>query len=264
MMRSLWTAASGMTGQQFNINTISNNLSNVNTVGYKKQRADFEDLLYETLKVAGTPSANESVVPIGVQAGHGVKVAGTQRIYTQGNYKETGNISDITITGEGFFKIRMYDGSAAYTRDGAFIIDSNGQFVNSSGYFMDPPIVLPEGFISESVAISEQGYVTCRLPGSDIPIEAGQIELYRFVNPKGLKSIGGNLLKETVASGPEIAGIPGYDGVGQTLHKFLEMSNVNIVDEMVDMIVAQRAYELNSKAVTTSDNMLGIAANLKR
>lgn len=264
MMRSLWTAASGMIGQQFHIDTISHNLANVNTTGFKKGRVDFEDLLYQNLKVAGTPATNASVVPTGIQVGHGVKVAATQCNYNQGSLKQTENPFDIAIEGEGFFRIQLYDGSVAYTRDGTFKIDSNGQFVNSNGYFLDPHIILPEGFIRSDVSITEDGKVTCKVAGSDTPIEVGQITIYRFVNPAGLKNIGGNLLKETVASGPEIEGIPGYEGMGKLHQGFLEMSNVNIVDEMVDMIVAQRAYEFNSKAVITSDNMLGIAAGLKR
>jgi flagellar basal-body rod protein FlgG len=253
-----------MIGQQFHIDTISHNLSNVNTTGFKKGRVDFEDLLYQNLKVAGTPATNASVVPTGIQVGHGVKVAATQSNYNQGSLKQTENPFDIALEGEGFFKIQLYDGSVAYTRDGTFKIDSNGQFVNSNGYFMDPPVILPEGFLRSEVTITEDGRITCKVGGSDTPIEVGQVNVYRFVNPAGLKNIGGNLLKETVASGPEIEGIPGFEGMGKLHQGFLEMSNVNIVDEMVDMIVAQRAYEFNSKAVITSDNMLGIAASLKR
>lgn len=264
MVRSLWTAAAGMTGQQFNIDTISNNLSNVNTAGFKKNRADFEDLLYQTQKTAGTPATELTLVPVGVQVGHGVKVAATQKIYTQGSLQNTNNVSDLAIQGEGFFKVKTYDGTDAFTRDGAFKIDSNGQFVTHDGYRLDPPIVMPEGFIHDSLSISQTGAVTVKIPGQDDPIDIGQIEIYRFVNPAGMQAIGQNLLKMTSASGEPIAGRPGFDGMGQTIHKFLEMSNVAIVEEMVGMIVAQRAYEFNSKSIQTSDNMLGIAANLKR
>jgi flagellar basal-body rod protein FlgG len=264
MVRSLWTAASGMTGQQFNIDTIANNLSNVNTTGFKKNRADFEDLLYQTRRVAGTPATEVTLVPTGVQVGHGVKVAATQKVFTQGSLQNTGNVSDVAIEGEGFFRVLLYDGTYGYTRDGAFKIDSNGQFVTSNGYRLMPEIILPEGFIRETLSISQDGRVTVKVPGNDDPITVGQLELYRFVNPTGLQAIGENLFKVSAASGDPIQGRPGFDGMGKTIHRFLEMSNVSIVQEMVNMIVAQRAYEFNSKAIQTSDTMLGIAANLKR
>ncbi len=263
-MRSLWTAASGMIGQQFNIDTIANNLSNVNTTGFKKNRPDFEDLLYQTVRVAGTPATEETLVPVGVQVGHGVRVAATQKIHTQGSLQNTMNVGDIAIQGEGFFRVLLYDGTFAYTRDGSFKIDSNGQFVDSNGYRLMPPLVLPQDFIRESVSISQDGRVTTKIPGLDDPIEVGRLELYRFVNPAGLQAIGDNLFRMSSASGDPIGGQPGFDGMGQTLHRFLEMSNVEVVQEMVNMIVAQRAYEMNSRAIQTSDTMLGIAAGLKR
>jgi flagellar basal-body rod protein FlgG len=264
MMRSLWTAAAGMNAQQFNIDTIANNLSNVNTTGFKQNRPDFEDLLYHTIRVAGTPATEETLVPVGVQVGHGVRVAATQKIFTQGSLQNTENVTDIAIEGEGFFRVLQYDGNFAYTRDGAFKIDSNGQLVSSNGYRLIPEVVLPEGFIRETLAISQDGRITVNLPGLDDPVEVGQLELYRFVNPAGLQAVGDNLFVVSAASGDPIAGQPGFDGMGRTLHKFLEMSNVQVVEEMVDMIVAQRAYEMNSKAIQTSDTMLGIANNLKR
>ncbi len=264
MMRSLWTAATGMTAQQFHIDTIANNLSNVNTTGFKKNRADFEDLLYHTIKAAGTPATNISVVPTGVQVGHGVKVAAAQKLFMQGSLKQTENPFDLALDGEGFFKIKLYDGTYAYTRDGSFKIDSNRQMVTSDGYLLEPPIVFPEGFIRSEVSISEDGKVTCKIAGQDTPVEVGQIRIYRFVNPAGLKAIGANLFKITEASGPEIEGIPGYDGMAKLHQGFLEMSNVNLAEEMVDMIVAQRAYEVNSKAITTSDSMLATAIAMKR
>jgi len=264
MMRSLWTAASGMTGQQFNIDTISNNLSNVNTTGFKKNRPDFEDLLYQTIRTAGTPATEETLVPVGVQVGHGVKVAATQKLFTQGALKNTGNIGDVAIEGEGFFRVLLYDGTYGYTRDGSFKIDSNGQLVTSNGYRLMPEVILPDGFIRDTLSVSQDGRITVKVPGNDIPVDVGQLELYRFVNPAGLQAIGQNLFKVSSASGDPIAGRPGFEGMGKTLHKFLEMSNVDVVGEMVNMIVAQRAYEMNSKAIQTSDTMLGIANNLKR
>jgi len=264
MVRSLWTAASGMIGQQANIDTISNNLSNVNTSGYKRVRADFEDLIYQTLRTAGTPATEETVVPVGVQMGHGVKLAATQRQFTQGALQHTEQVSDIAIAGEGFFRVLMYDGSYAYTRDGAFEIDSNGQFVTANGYRLLPELVLPDQFIRETLAVSQDGRVTVKVPGLDEPIAVGQLELHRFPNPGGLTAVGENLFKTTPASGDAISGRPGFDGMGKTIHKMLEMSNVSVVREMVNMIVAQRAYEFNSKAIQTSDNMLGTATSLKR
>jgi flagellar basal-body rod protein FlgG len=264
MMRSLWTAASGMTAQQFNIDTISNNLSNVNTTGFKQNRADFEDLLYQTLRLAGTPATEVTVVPTGIQVGHGVKPAATQKIFTQGSLQSTGNVSDIAIEGEGFFRVLLYDGSYGYTRDGSFKIDSNGQFVTSNGYRFLPELIMPEDFLRDSIAVSQDGRVTAKVGGSDEILDVGQIEIYRFVNPTGLQAVGENLYKITNASGDAIPGRPGFDGMGKVIHKFLEMSNVSVVQEMVNMIVAQRAYELNSKAIQTSDTMLGIANNLKR
>lgn len=265
MMRSLWTAASGMHAQQFNIDTISHNLANVNTIGFKKGRADFEDLLYQKLRLAGTPSSMDTQVPTGIQVGHGVKTAATQKMYSQGSVQNTGNKFDIAIEGEGFFRIQLPDGSLAYTRDGAFKIDSNGQVVTHSGYRLVPPLIFPQGFLPESVTITKDGQVTAKVGGSDADIPVGRgIELYRFVNPAGLKNYGENLIKETPASGPAIAGQPGRRGMGQLLQGFVEMSNVKVVEEMVNMIVAQRAYEMNSKAITTSDSMLGTANSLKR
>jgi flagellar basal-body rod protein FlgG len=264
MVRSLWTGAAGMIGQQANIDTISNNLANVNTAGYKQVRTDFEDLLYQTIRTAGTPATEDTVVPVGIQMGHGVKVAATQRIFTQGALQATGNVSDLAIEGEGFFRIQMYDGSYAYTRDGAFKIDSTGRVVTSNGYWMLPDIVMPEGFLPDTVAVTKQGLVTVKLPNQDDPIDVGQIELYRFPNPVGLTAVGENLFKVSQASGDAIGDRPGFNGMGVTHQKMLEMSNVSTVKAMVDLIVAQRAYEFNSKTIQTSDNMLGTATGLKR
>jgi flagellar basal-body rod protein FlgG len=264
MVRSLWSAASGMIGQQANIDTISNNLANVNTSGYKKQRAEFEDLIYQTIRTAGTPATEDTVTPVGIQMGHGVKLAATQREFTQGALQNTEGISDIALSGDGFFRIMLYDGSYSYTRDGSFKIDSNGQMVTSNGYKVMPEIILPENFIPSTLNISQDGRVSVKVPGNDDPIPVGQIELYRFPNPAGLTAAGENAFKVSNASGDPIAGRPGFDGMGKTIHKMLEMSNVSVVREMVNMIVAQRAYEFNSKAIQTSDNMLGTATSLKR
>ncbi|MEM5947825.1 flagellar basal-body rod protein FlgG [Spirochaetia bacterium 38H-sp] len=264
MMRSLWTAASGMVGQQYHIDTVANNLSNVNTTGFKKNRVDFEDLIYQTVRMAGTPATEVTVVPTPTQVGHGVRVAASAKQFTQGALQNTGNISDIAIQGDGFFRVMLYDGSYAYTRDGSFKIDSNGQFVTSNGYRVMPDITLPEGFIPDTLSVSQDGRVTVKVPGQDDPIDVAQIQLYRFVNPSGLQAIGDNMYKVTNASGDPVGGRPGFDGMGKVMHKFLEMSNVSVVNEMVEMIVAQRAYELNSKAVQTSDSMLSTAVNLKR
>jgi flagellar basal-body rod protein FlgG len=255
-----------MIGQQANIDTISNNLANVNTAGFKKMRADFEDLLYQTVKTAGTPATEDTVIPVGVQMGHGVKLAATQRMFTQGAFQNTDNVTDMAIAGEGFFRVQMYDGSYAYTRNGAFEVDSDGRMVTPQGYWLLPDIIMPENFSPESIAVSQDGRGTVKVPGinNNEPVQVGQVELYRFPNPVGLTAVGENLFKVTNASGDPIAGQPGYDGMGSIRHKFLEMSNVSVVREMVDLIVAQRAYEFNSRTIQTSDNMLGTATTLKR
>ena len=266
MVRSLWTGAAGMIGQQANIDNISNNLANVNTVGYKRTRADFEDLLYQTIRTAGTPATEDTVTPVGVQMGHGVKLAAIQRIFTQGSLQNTENVYDMAIMGEGFFRIQMYDGSWAYTRDGTFKVDSDGRMVTSNGYWLLPDIIMPEGFLPQTITISQDGRVSVIVPQIDPneAIEVGQIELYRFPNPVGLSAIGENLFRVSNASGQPIPGRPGFEGMGRIAHKFLEMSNVSVVREMVDLIVAQRAYEFNSRTIQTSDSMLGTATALKR
>ena len=255
-----------MIGQQANIDNISNNLANVNTAGFKKMRADFEDLLYQTVKTAGTPATEDTVTPVGVQVGHGVKLAATQRMFTQGALQNTENVYDMAIQGDGFFRIQMYDGSWAYTRDGSFKVDETGRLVTSNGYWVLPDIIMPEGFLPEKITVTQDGRVSVIVPQIDLndPVDVGQIELYRFPNPVGLTAVGENLFKTTNASGQPIPGRPGYEGMGRIAHKFLEMSNVSVVREMVDLIVAQRAYEFNSKTIQTSDNMLGTATSLKR
>jgi flagellar basal-body rod protein FlgG len=255
-----------MIGQQANIDTISNNLANVNTHGYKKQRADFEDLIYQTVKVAGTPATEDTVVPVGIQMGHGVKLADTQRVFSQGALQQTEVATDMAITGEGFFRIQMYDGSWAYTRNGNFKVDSDGRMVTSNGYWLLPDISMPELFLPDSINITKDGRVSVKVPqdGDLVELDVGRIELYRFPNPVGLTAVGENLFKISNASGDPIPGRPGYEGMGQIQHKFLEMSNVAVVQEMVNLIVAQRAYEFNSRTIQTSDNMLGTATSLKR
>ena len=253
-----------MIGQQFNIDTISNNLSNVNTTGFKRNRADFEDLLYQTHLTAGTPATEETIVPVGVQVGHGVRPAATQKIFEQGSLRQTGQVGDIAIEGEGFFRLLLADGSFAYTRDGSFKIDATGQLVSSNGYRLQPETVLPEDAVRESLTISQNGEISVRIADESEPIQIGQLQLYRFVNPAGLIAIGENVFQESSASGEAIVNTPGLNGNGIVLHRFLEQSNVQVVTELVNMIVAQRAYELNSRAIQTSDTMLGIANGLKR
>ncbi|AHH14269.1 flagellar basal-body rod protein FlgG [Borrelia hermsii] len=264
MMRALWTAASGMKAQQYNVDTIANNLSNVNTTGFKKIRAEFEDLIYQTQRRAGTPATEDTVSPLGNQVGHGTKVSATHRIFGQGNLQATNLNTDVAIEGDGFYKILLPDGTYGYTRDGSFKIDANGTLVTSQGYKLLPDISFPEEYIKDSITISQEGIISVKVDENPEPIELGQIEIARFVNPAGLNAIGNNIFKETIGSGEEISGAPGSDGMGRLRQGILEMSNVSIAEEMVTMIVAQRAYEINSKAIQTSDNMLGIANNLKR
>lgn len=262
MMRALWTAGTGMVAQQANIDVISNNLANVNTTGFKKSRTDFQDLMYQTIRQAGSTTGPDTQLPTGIQIGHGVRQVSTQKLYTEGSMQQTGNSLDVAIEGDGFFQITMPDGTVAYTRDGSFKKDSQGQIVTSEGFPLEPQITIPP--TATDVSISSDGRVTATIPGQTTPQDLGQLQLARFVNPAGLESMGRNLLKETAASGTPTVASPGTDGAGTMVQKYLEMSNVQVVEEMVNMIVAQRAYEINSKAITTADEMLGQAANLKR
>jgi flagellar basal-body rod protein FlgG len=264
MVRSLWTAATGMNGQQSNLDAISNNLSNVNTTGFKQQRVEFEDLMYQNVKLAGTPATEDTVTPVGIQQGSGVKLGATQRVFAQGSLQNTGVDTDLAIVGDGFFRVQQYDGSYAYTRDGSFKVDMNGQLVTSNGLRVMPEVILPAGYDIHTLAVSDDGRVSVRVAGRNDPVDVGQLELYRFPNEVGLEASGDNLFKITNASGDAIAGRPGFEGMGVTKHKFIEMSNVSVVNEMVQMIVAQRAYEFNSKAIQTTDTMLSTAVNLKR
>ena len=262
MMRSLWTAASGMVAQQANMDVISNNLANVNTTGFKKSRTDFQDLMYQTMRQSGSTTGPDTKLPTGIQIGSGVRQVATQKIYTPGSFQSTGNETDLAIEGDGFFQISMPDGTISYTRDGSFKLDDTKRIVTSEGYPIEPPITIPT--TATAFTVSAEGVVTATIPGQTTPEEVGQLQIARFVNPSGLDSMGKNLLKETASSGTPVVGNPGTDGAGTIQQKYIEMSNVQVVEEMVNMIVAQRAYETNSKAITTSDTMLEQAANLKR
>lgn len=262
MIRSLWTAASGMMAQQLNIDVISNNLANVNTAGFKKSRADFQDLLYQTIKSPGAASSADTQVPTGIQVGLGTRPVAVQKLFMQGDFQQTGAELDMAIEGSGFFQITEPNGEVAYTRAGAFKLDGEGRVVTSDGYPMEPEITLPADAIS--VEIGADGTISVFQAGSTTPTEVGTVQLANFSNPAGLKSLGKNLFARTPSSGEAAVGIPGENGLGAISQGFLEMSNVSIVDEMVNMIVGQRAYEVNSKAITTADEMLQTATNLRR
>lgn len=262
MLRSLFIAATGMEAQKLNIDVIANNLANVNTSGFKKSRADFQDLIYQTVRSAGGTSAEGTQIPSGIQVGLGVKPVAVQKIFQQGDFSQTGNSLDLVIEGEGFFQVLMPDGTVAYTRAGAFKLDSEGRVVNSDGYPLEPGITIPANTLS--ITIGSDGKITVMQAGSTAPVEIGQIELARFMNPAGLNAIGRNLFLPTAASGEPTTATPSQDGLGTISQGFLELSNVNVVEEMVNMIVSQRAYEINSKAVQASDEMLQTANNLRR
>jgi flagellar basal-body rod protein FlgG len=262
MIRSLWTAATGMQVESTNIDVIANNLANVNTAGFKKSRVDFQDLLYDTIQPAGVDSSESTEVPTGVQIGHGSRVVSITKMFSPGEYINTKNELDLAIAGDGFFKISMPEGSSAYTRAGNFSLDSEGRIVTPDGFLLEPEIAVPTDTVSLSVGLD--GTVSVLQAGEAQPTEIGTIELYRFINPAGLKSIGKNLYLESEASGDEIAGRAGENGLGYLEQGYLEMSNVSVVDEMVNMITAHRAYELNSKIVMVSDEMLQMSNNVKR
>ena len=262
MIRSLWTAASGMQAQTSNIDVISNNLANVNTAGFKRSRVDFQDLLYETMRPPGTSTPGGGQVPTGIQIGHGTRTVATQKIFIQGDFQHTQNELDMAIEGDGFFQIVQGNGDIAYTRSGNFKIDSEGRLVSPDGFLMEPEITIPSDAMA--ISIGTDGTVSVLQPGQSVPAEVGSIELARFVNPAGLQSMGRNLYAQTAASGDPISGTPGEDGYGTIAQGYLEMSNVSVVDEMVNMITAQRAYEINSKAIQAADDMLQAANNLKR
>ena len=262
MIKAMRTAASGMVGQQMNVDVIANNLANVNTTGFKKSQVEFQDVLYQNIRKAGSATSIGSQVPVGLSIGYGTKPVSTTRQFTVGDLQLTGNPLDIAISGDGFFQIQHPDGSTAYTRDGAFKLSADGRIVNSDGYYLDPEITIPDD--ATSVSIGSDGIVQVLQVGSDTPTDIGQIELARFTNPAGLSALGRNLYVVTGASGDPITDIPTQSGLGQVDQGYLEISNVKVVDEMVNMIVAQRAYEMNSKAIQTADEMAELANSLKR
>jgi flagellar basal-body rod protein FlgG len=262
MLRALYTAATGMEAQQLNIDVIANNLANVGTSGFKKSRADFQDLLYQTAKEPGAPATGSTQVPTGIQVGLGVRPAAVNRVHIQGDFSQTTNPLDVAIEGDGMFQITLPDGSTAYTRSGAFKLDSTGAVVTSDGDPVSPQISIPEG--SESITIGSDGTVSVTLAGQSAASQVGQIQTVRFANPAGLRAEGRSLFTETDTSGPPQLGTPGEEGLGKLAQGFLESSNVSVVEELVAMITGQRAYEINSRAIAAADEMLRTAAGLGR
>jgi len=262
MMRTLFSAASGMHAQTLNMDVISNNLANINTAGFKKSRAEFQDLIYQTLREPGARSTISTEIPTGMQVGLGVKPSAVNRIFTQGNFKNTGSPLDMVIEGDGFFQITMPDGTIAYTRNGNFSLDSTGRIVTNDGDPLEPAITIPADAIS--ITIGTDGTVSVLRPGETVATEVGAIQLVKFINPAGLKSLGKNLYLNTTSSGDPIQGTPGLEGLGTIAQGYQEMSNVEIVDELVSMIIAQRAYETNSRSIRAADSMLREAISLGR
>lgn len=262
MMRALFTGASGMRGQQFRIDVTANNLANANTTGFKADRAEFTDLLYQQIRRPGGTSATGVQWPTALQVGLGVNPVATAKNFSQGNYITTDQPLDMIIEGDGFFQVQLPDGTTAYTRDGSFKRDSNGDVVTNEGLFLIPNITIPEN--ATQLNISADGTVTVNLPGQIEATQVGQITLVRFINPQGLKALGENIFAETDASGTALEDTPGQNGLGTIRQGYIEGSNVSVVDELVSLIVGQRAYEANSRSVQTSDEMLQTAVNLKR
>lgn len=260
MIKAMFSAATGMDAQQTRIAVISNNIANMNTTGFKASRAEFQDLIYETRQLPGTSSSANTANPAGIQIGSGTSVVSTQPLFTQGTLEQTAKPLDVAIEGEGFFKITVPSGTA-YTRSGSFSVDSSGQLVTQSGFPVDPSITVTQG--TTDVAISIDGKVTGRVNGGSTVTEFGTLTLNTFANPAGLESVGRNLYKETAASGAPQTGTPGTNGVGTLQQGFLEGSNVNIAEELIRMILAQRAYEMNGKVITTSDQMLSSTTALR-
>ena len=254
MIRSLWISKTGMEAQQTQLDHISNNLANVSTNGYKRSRAVFEDLMYQTLRQSGANSSEQTQLPTGLQVGLGTRAVATSRQFSQGGLQQTTNPLDVAVKGQGFFQIQMPDGTTGYTRDGSFQVDAQGQLVTNNGYVLQPGIVVPAQ--AQSVTIGGDGTVTVTLPGQSGAQTIGQIQLANFANPAGLDPKGQNLFAETSASGTPTSGAPQSNGLGSLAQGFVETSNVNVVEELVSMIQTQRAYELNSKAIQTSDQML--------
>jgi flagellar basal-body rod protein FlgG len=260
MMRALSTAATGMQAQQLNVDTIANNLANVNTPSFKKTRARFQDLLYQNLRPSGDP--RRLGPPVELAVGHGTRLALTERQFQQGTTEQTNNPLNLLIEGDGFFQIRRPDGTIGYTRDGSFFLSSEGAIVTSDGLYLEPQVILPEDV--RELQISKEGVISANFFDSSLPEEIGQLELARFLNPAGLKSLGTNLFSPTPASGAPVLGTPGVSGIGTVLSGFLEGSNVEVVEEMVSLITAQRAYEINSRSIQTADEMLSQATQIVR
>ncbi len=262
MIRALYTAATGMNAQEINVATISNNIANVNSTGYKKSRAEFQDLLYQNLRLVGTLSPNGNQIPTGSQLGLGTKLGSVAKIYTQGDFIQTQNQLDMAITGKGFFQIALPDGTIAYTRAGSFKMNNTGQVVTADGLPLEPAITVPQDALQ--ISIDQNGSVAVTQPGAVAPTVLGTIQLATFQNQAGLQAIGNNAFQQTDASGAPTVGNPNSDDRGKTQQGFLEMSNVSVVEEMVNLISAQRAYEMNSRTVQTADEMLQTANNMKR
>jgi flagellar basal-body rod protein FlgG len=256
---SLWIAKTGLDAQQTQMSVISNNLANVNTYGFKKERALFEDLLYQNVRQVGAQSTQNTTLPSGLQLGTGVRTVATEKIHSQGNIVQTQNSLDMAVNGRGYFQILMPSGELAYTRDGSFKLDSNGQIVTNGGYALEPAINVPQGALS--ITVGTDGTISVLSAGNAAPTVIGNLQLADFVNATGLEPVGENLFKESLASGAPIVGTPGQDGIGTTVQGALETSNVNVVEELVNMIETQRAYEMNSKAISTTDQMLSFASN---
>lgn len=261
MLRAMRSAASGMRAQQLYLDTVAHNLANVNTTGYKRNRVDFEDLLYQTLTPVGPTTGGSGTPPAPVQVGHGSKLADTGKIFAQGDSEQTGNPLDLLIQGDGFFQVQRLDGSTGYTRAGSLKVDGTGRLVTNQGYIVQPEVVLPTD--ATAVAISADGRVSVEQPGQTTPAEIGQILLARFVNPAGLVAEGGNLFRDAGAAGDALVGAPGESGMGTVVQGAVERSNVQVVEEMVNMILAQRAFEVSSKAIKAADEMMGLAANIR-
>jgi flagellar basal-body rod protein FlgG len=259
MNQALWIAKTGLDAQQTRMEVVSNNIANVNTTGFKRERAVFEDLLYQNISQVGANSTQDTQLPSGFSIGTGVRVVATEKLHSQGKLTNTGNTFDMAVQGKGFFQILMPDGSLAYTRDGSFQVNQDGQLVTATGYQVQPAISVPEGALS--VTIGSDGTVSALLPGSNAATQIGSLQLTNFINPAGLQPIGQNLLLESGASGAPQTGTPGLNGLGTLTQGSVESSNVNIAEELVNMIETQRAYEMNSKAIQSADQMLQFVTN---